>query len=50
MPHFGINQRDDLTGLSYEGIDGALHTAADSVSSWPTGDLFPSYGLPIPVR
>jgi CubicO group peptidase (beta-lactamase class C family) len=45
-----FNQRDDLSGLSYGDIDGALHTAADSVSSWPTGDLFPAYGLPTPYR
>jgi CubicO group peptidase (beta-lactamase class C family) len=45
-----FNQRDDPSGLSYGDIDNELHTAANSVSSWPTGDLFPSYGLPTPFR
>ena len=26
--------------------DPALHAAADAVTNWPTGDLFPNYGLP----
>jgi hypothetical protein len=28
-------------------IDGALHTAANAVTTWPTDDLFPNYGLPL---
>ena len=40
-----FNQRDDASGLSYGDIDPALHTAADAVTHWPTGDLFPTYGL-----
>ncbi|HTP11463.1 MAG TPA: serine hydrolase [Anaerolineae bacterium] len=44
-----FNQRDDPndpTGATYGDIDGALHVAADAVTKWPTGDLFPNYGLP----
>jgi hypothetical protein len=41
-----FNQRDDPSGLNYGDIDPALHAAADAVIHWPTGDLFPSYGLP----
>ncbi|ETK31648.1 serine hydrolase domain-containing protein [Microbispora sp. ATCC PTA-5024] len=40
-----FDQRDDPSGLSYSDIDGLLHKAADAVTSWPTGDLFPTYGL-----
>ncbi|GAA5201263.1 hypothetical protein GCM10023322_80890 [Rugosimonospora acidiphila] len=41
-----FNQRDDPsdpTGSTYSAIDSALWTAADAVTSWPTGDLFPQY-------
>jgi CubicO group peptidase (beta-lactamase class C family) len=44
-----FNQRDDPndpTGATYGDIDPALHAAADAVTHWPTGDLFPDYGLP----
>ena len=44
-----FNQRDDPndpTGSTYGDIDPALHTAANAVTKWPTGDLFPTYGLP----
>jgi hypothetical protein len=40
-----FDQRDDPSGLSYGDIDPALHTAADSVTHWPTVDLFPTYNL-----
>ena len=40
-----FDQRDDPSDLSYDDIDGALHTAANAVTTWPTGDLFPQYGL-----
>jgi CubicO group peptidase (beta-lactamase class C family) len=43
-----FDQRDDPSGLDYGAIDGALHTAADAVTHWPSGDLFPNYGLPSP--
>jgi hypothetical protein len=42
-----LNQRDDPSGLNYGAIDGALHAAADAVSSWPADDLFPAYALPL---
>lgn len=38
-----FNQRDDRrdpAGTTYFDIDGELHDAADSVTSWPTRDLF----------
>jgi CubicO group peptidase (beta-lactamase class C family) len=38
----------DPTGSTYSAIDSALWTAADAVTSWPTGDLFPQY-FPAPV-
>ena len=44
-----FNQRDDPgdpTGATYGDIDPALHTAANAVTTWPSGDLFPTYGLP----
>jgi len=41
-----FNQSDDPSGLDYWAIDAALQTAADAVTHWPSGDLFPSYGLP----
>jgi CubicO group peptidase (beta-lactamase class C family) len=41
-----FDQRDDPSGLDYGDIDPALHTAADAVTHWPKGDLFPNYGLP----
>ena len=40
-----FNQRDDPSGLNYGDIDGALHTAANAVTTWPDGDLFPTYGV-----
>jgi CubicO group peptidase (beta-lactamase class C family) len=42
-----FNQRDDPSGLNYGDIDGALHTAANAVTTWPAGDLFPNYALPL---
>jgi CubicO group peptidase (beta-lactamase class C family) len=39
-----FNQRDDIsdpTGATYGQIDGLLHAAADAVTNWPPGDLFP---------
>jgi hypothetical protein len=41
-----FNQSDDPSGLDYWAIDAALQTAASAVTHWPSGDLFPSYGLP----
>ncbi|ROS43848.1 serine hydrolase domain-containing protein [Amycolatopsis thermoflava] len=38
-----FNQRDDASGLSYSDIDAALWTAYRAVTSWPSGDQFPSY-------
>ncbi len=38
-----FDQRDDASGKSYGDIDPALHTAADAVTAWPTGDLSGSY-------
>lgn len=38
-----FNQRDDSSGLAYDAIDGALHSAADSVATWPTHDFFAEY-------
>ncbi|MFC4586096.1 serine hydrolase domain-containing protein [Sphaerisporangium corydalis] len=40
-----LDQRDDPSGLGYGDIDGALHKAADAVTTWPTTDRFPTYGL-----
>ncbi|MEW9528842.1 serine hydrolase domain-containing protein [Microbispora sp. NPDC049125] len=41
-----FDQRDDSSGLEYDAtLDDLMHTAANSVTSWPTTDLFPSYGL-----
>ncbi|NJP23776.1 beta-lactamase family protein [Microbispora sp. SCL1-1] len=40
-----FDQRDDASGLGYGDIDSLLHTAANSVKSWPTTDLFSTYGL-----
>ena len=42
-----FDQRDDPSGLNYGDIDPALHTAANAVTHWPSGDLFPVYGLPV---
>jgi CubicO group peptidase (beta-lactamase class C family) len=41
-----FDQRDDPSGLNYGSIDGALHAAANAVTNWPGGDLFPDYNLP----
>lgn len=38
-----FNQGDDPSGLSYNLIDGLLHSAVDAVTTWPTHDLFPEY-------
>ncbi|MBP2704962.1 beta-lactamase family protein [Microbispora sp. RL4-1S] len=43
-----FDQRDDPSGLEYDNeIDNLMHQAADSVGpdSWPSTNLFPSYGL-----
>ncbi|KAA9376972.1 beta-lactamase family protein [Microbispora cellulosiformans] len=40
-----FDQRDDASGLNYGDIDAQLHTAANSVKSWPTTNLFSTYGL-----
>ncbi|TYB62988.1 serine hydrolase, partial [Microbispora tritici] len=40
-----FDQRDDASGLNYGDIDALLHTAANSVKSWPTTSLFSAYGL-----
>ncbi|WP_432861577.1 serine hydrolase domain-containing protein [Microbispora rosea] len=41
-----FNRWDDALGQNYTAdIDYPLHVAADSVTSWPNTDLFPSYGL-----
>ncbi|GIH62724.1 serine hydrolase domain-containing protein [Microbispora siamensis] len=41
-----FNQWNDALGQNYTAdIDYPLHVAADSVTSWPTTNLFPSYGL-----
>ncbi len=36
-----FNQSDDPSGLSYDDIDGALHSVIDPIQRWPTHDLFP---------
>ncbi|WP_202875769.1 serine hydrolase domain-containing protein [Kribbella speibonae] len=38
-----VNRRDDTSGKSYGDIDAAMWTAANTVKSWPTHDLFPQY-------
>ncbi|QNE22819.1 beta-lactamase family protein [Kribbella qitaiheensis] len=38
-----FNRRDDASGKSYGDIDQAMWTAANSVTKWPTNDLFPQY-------
>jgi CubicO group peptidase (beta-lactamase class C family) len=38
-----FNQRDDASNLSYSDIDGALHAAANAVTTWPDHDLFSEY-------
>jgi CubicO group peptidase (beta-lactamase class C family) len=38
-----FNQRADPSGLSYEVIDDALHSAADAVTNWPDHDLFANF-------
>jgi CubicO group peptidase (beta-lactamase class C family) len=38
-----FNQRDDPSGLTYDGIDPLVWAAARAVKSWPTGDQFPTY-------
>lgn len=38
-----FDQRDDASGKNYADIDGALWSAANAVTSWPTTDRFPTY-------
>ena len=38
-----LNQRSEDKNLPDSAIDPALHRAADSVTSWPTEDLFSRY-------
>lgn len=38
-----FNQRDDPSGKSYDGIDLALHKAADAVGTWPSVNYYGSY-------
>lgn len=41
-----FNQRDDVSdpnGSTYGQIDAQLHNAANAVTNWPTGDLFPNF-------
>ncbi|MEV5575587.1 serine hydrolase domain-containing protein [Spirillospora sp. NPDC052269] len=38
-----FDQRQEGSQPSYGDIDGALHTAANAVKTWPTGDLYKSY-------
>jgi len=38
-----FNQRDDPSGKSYDAIDGLMHVAVDSVTTWPDHDLFDQY-------
>ncbi|MHB8628791.1 MAG: serine hydrolase domain-containing protein [Aggregatilineales bacterium] len=38
-----FDQSDDPSGLSYDHIDGALHTVIDPIQNWPVHDLFPKY-------
>jgi CubicO group peptidase (beta-lactamase class C family) len=38
-----FDQRDDPSGTSYGDIDGALWSAAGTVTAWPTTDQFPTY-------
>ncbi|MBE3012018.1 beta-lactamase family protein [Microbispora sp. NEAU-D428] len=41
-----FNRWNDALGQSFtDDIDYPLHVAADNVTSWPTTDLFPYYGL-----
>lgn len=40
-----FDQRDDASELDYGAIDSLLHKSADAVTSWPTTNLFPTYGL-----
>jgi CubicO group peptidase (beta-lactamase class C family) len=40
-----FDQRDDPSGLGYDDIDGLLHKAANTVKTWPTTNLFPTYAL-----
>jgi CubicO group peptidase (beta-lactamase class C family) len=43
-----FNQRADPSGLDYGAIDGLMYGAADSIASWPGGDMFFTYKLPTP--
>ncbi|MCP2337044.1 serine hydrolase domain-containing protein [Actinomadura rupiterrae] len=38
-----FDQRQEGNQPSYGDIDGALHKAANAVTRWPTGDLYPKY-------
>ncbi|WP_250563071.1 serine hydrolase domain-containing protein [Sphaerisporangium fuscum] len=40
-----FDQRDDASKLNYSDIDPALHRAADAVKTWPTTNLWTTYGL-----
>ncbi|MGW0586636.1 serine hydrolase domain-containing protein [Streptosporangium sp. NPDC002607] len=40
-----FDQRDDPSGLGYGDIDSLLHKAANAVTTWPTTNLFSTYGL-----
>jgi CubicO group peptidase (beta-lactamase class C family) len=45
-----FNQRDDYNdpnGTQYDNIDGLLEDVPAEITTWPTGDLFPAYGLPV---
>lgn len=51
-----IYRSDGVAIAVFDNIDGAtastsaLNAAADAVTTWPSGDLFPNYGLPSFVR
>ncbi|WP_037971631.1 serine hydrolase domain-containing protein [Streptosporangium amethystogenes] len=40
-----FDQRDDPSGLGYGDIDSLMHKAANAVTTWPTTNLFSTYGL-----
>ena len=42
-----FDQQDDPSNLNYGGIDPALQKAVNADTNWPSGDLFPVYGLPV---
>ena len=46
---FPFNQRDDQAdpqGIAYRAIEGSMQVAVNSVTRWPTHDLFDEYLAP----